>query len=102
MRYLAYETKDCCQSVFISLFVTRCFLPAMLTTISLELRDSLSPLEQTLERAIAGIELLGELPLTPDLVTDLGDHIRSLVRRDGFAEATRILTQRYPCSLAIF
>jgi len=72
------------------------------TTPASELQTSLHTFEQRFAREISNVVLLGELPLTPELVTDLADVIRGLVRRQGFAEATRILTQRYPCTLAVY
>ncbi len=72
------------------------------TTPVYELRTSLHAFEQRLARDISNLVLLGELPLTPELVTDLADVIRGLVRQHGFAEATSILTQRYPCTLAVY
>ncbi len=69
---------------------------------SLECCAPLDTCEQRLAQEISNVVLLGELPLTPELRTDLANAIRGLVQREGIAEATRILTQRYPCTLAVY
>lgn len=62
----------------------------------------LPSLEQRFARELENVTLIGELPFTQELVTDISDAIRGLVARHGFAEASRILTQRYPCTLAVY
>ena len=63
---------------------------------------TLPDIEQRLARELSNVVLIGELPLTPEVGDILTDTIRGLVDRQGFAAATRILSQRYPCTLAVY
>ncbi|MDW8403001.1 RNA polymerase sigma factor RpoD/SigA [Chloroflexus sp.] len=62
----------------------------------------LSSLEQHFAQELENVTLIGELQFTRELVTNIADTIRSLVGRYSFAEASRILTQQYPCTLAVY
>lgn len=73
-------------------------IPLLPNTPQLTLPD----IEQCLARELNNVVLIGELSLTRDVVTDLADAIRGLVKRQGFAEATRILSRQYPCTLAVY
>ena len=63
---------------------------------------SLQNLEWVLDEQIGAVSLLGELPLTPDLLEDLRDAVTQLIQRCGLSDASQMLRQSYPCCLAVF
>ncbi len=63
---------------------------------------SLQDLERVLDEQIRAVSLLGELPLTPDLLEDLRDAVTRLIQRCGLSNASRMLCEAYPCCLAVF
>jgi len=55
----------------------------------------LAPLVQT-------VELLGEIPITPEACQQLGKAIGLRLRSLGLTEAVRTIRNRYPCTFAVF
>jgi len=63
---------------------------------------SLRDLEGQLDRQISAVSLIGELPLTADILEDLRDAVSRLIKRRGLLEASQTLRDSYPCCLAVF
>jgi len=59
-------------------------------------------LDAQFSEQIKSVELLGELGLSAESCNELGQIIGERIRHWGPAEATRILIERYPCSLAVY
>lgn len=77
----------------------------MATPMTTEIQSSalsLRDLEHVLDEQISVVSLIGELPLTPDLLEDLRDAVTRLVRSRGLLEASQMLRESYPCCLAVF
>ncbi|MFV9506789.1 MAG: hypothetical protein AB4911_19740 [Oscillochloridaceae bacterium umkhey_bin13] len=68
--------------------------PAPITT--------LHALERQFRSQIPSVNLLGELPLTPELHEELGAAIAGLIKRNDLPTASRMMRTRYPHCLAVF
>lgn len=74
----------------------------MATEASLFPFTDLYTLEKRLAQELPNLVLIGELPLTFELYHQITMEIQGLVKRQGFADASNILRERYPCVLAVF
>ncbi len=74
----------------------------MATEASLFPCTDLHTLEESLAQELPNLVLIGELPLTFELYHQITMEIQGLVKRQGFADASNILRERYPCVFAVF
>lgn len=65
-------------------------------------RDSLEEWEEFLRPQVEEVDLLGEIDISEEELPRLGQQIGDLVRRYGWAEAERLIREKYPCSFAVF
>lgn len=69
----------------------------MLTSLSY-----LASLEDELAQKISKVELIGELKLSAELDTRLGERIAQFVKNRNFTDATTLLGRRYPTCLVVY
>ncbi|WP_240695808.1 sigma-70 family RNA polymerase sigma factor [Candidatus Chloroploca sp. Khr17] len=63
---------------------------------------TLDALERQFHSQIQTVSLIGELPLTLELLDELGAALAELIQRHDFTQASRIIRTRYPHCLAVF
>ena len=66
------------------------------------IRITLKDWEDYVAPHVRTVELLGEIPITADESTQLGQAIGRYVKRWGHARALRSLQDDYPCAFAMY
>lgn len=64
--------------------------------------NSLDEWEKRLRPQVAEVDLLGEIGLSEEEVRSLGRLLGDLVDREGWARASQLLREQYPCTYAVF